>query len=50
MKRDWDTVLDSLMIFDRPEKERLRNFLPPAADVDALVDDLFAGVERGGRS
>jgi len=42
-------LLDSLAIFDRPEKDRLRNFLPRGADVDQLVDDLFAPVERSTR-
>ena len=41
-------LLDSLSLFDRPERERLRNFLPRSADVDLLVDALFAPL--GGRS
>lgn len=42
-------LLDSLTLFDRPEGERLRNFLPRGADMDQLVDDLFAPVERSAR-
>lgn len=40
-------LLDSLALFDRPERERLRNFLPRTADVDQLVDALFSPVDAG---
>lgn len=43
-------LLESLCLFDRPERERLRNFLPRDADVEALVGELFAPVEAGGGS
>lgn len=43
---DRDTLLESLSLFDRPERERLRNFLPRNADVDRLVQELFASVEH----
>lgn len=46
MSAETRAVLDSLAIFDRPEGERLRDFLPRDADVEALVSDLFAPVER----
>ena len=42
-------LLDSLSLFDRPERERLRNFLPRSTDVEQLVDELFAPVERSAR-
>jgi hypothetical protein len=41
MQTDRDKMLESLMLFDRPERERLRNFLPRNADLDALVAALF---------
>jgi hypothetical protein len=40
-----DALYDSLALFDRPERERLRNFLPRGADVDQLVRDLFAQLD-----
>lgn len=43
-------LLDSLALFDRPEGERLRNFLPRGADMDQLVDELFAPIDRSVRS
>jgi hypothetical protein len=45
---DRQTMLASLALFDRPEGERLRDFLPPDADVDVLVQELFAPVDRTG--
>lgn len=47
MPTDLNALYDSLSLFDRPERERARNFLPRDADVDALVQDLFAPLERG---
>ncbi len=44
-----EELLDSLALFDRPERERLRGFLPPAADVERLVVELFEPVEQAGR-
>lgn len=43
-------LVDSLTLFDRPEGERLRNFLPRGTDVDQLVDDLFAPIDQASRS
>lgn len=47
---DHADLLDSLALFDRPETERLRDFLPRGADVNQLVDELFAPIERSSRS
>ena len=43
---DLNALYDSLALFDRPERERLRGFLPRDTDIDQLIRDLFAPLER----
>lgn len=45
MRTDREILFESLSLFDRPESERLRDFLPANADVEALVTALFAPLE-----
>lgn len=42
-----EQLLESLALFDRPERERLRNFLPRSADLDVLVQCLFEAYDGG---
>lgn len=47
---DHAELIESLTLFDRPESERARDFLPSATDVNKLVEDLFASYEGAPRS
>jgi len=47
MPEDRSLLYESLLLFDRPAKERLRGFLPRDADIDRLVRELFAPLEEG---
>lgn len=46
MKTNREILLESLCLFDRPDRERLRGFLPSQTDVDTLVQQWFARWEE----